>query len=540
MVAVMADDLPGVEAAIPGPVKNLAKPAMTEFPGGIRLAVSTTSEAAQDHVNQGLNHLNAGWDFEASRHFAAALQEDPDCLLAHWGMVLSLIDPTPEAIGARDAAMERLLDLIEKGAGTELERGYAYGLIKYIHEGPAAAANAFHKVSARFPNEIQAAVLAALFDRGGYDANGDPTPSQENAEKQLRALISRHVQSPLPVHALLFIRAEGPASAEMVEFARSLARQAPEYPPYQHLLGHYEWRAGNHIAAAAAFSHASELYQKWMNEQRVTLADCPEWLRSECYRAVAMLAMGQTENALAAAGKLAALPLIPERPASAGNRFLMWEVKTLPARMLIRQNAPGSARKAAASLPKPDQLAAFRDHSLAYWWIDGLRLVFEGRGLINEKKTDSTREVLAALTQHAEAMTRFRNAAQAGGEISAWSRNLRALEILTSELRADLTMQGSAELRPTAFNWFSAAADRQSPASMLLPPAVLSPMAARLGDFLLADGKSTEAIEAYQQALAIFPNHLSTLAALRKACEAAGDSNRAAEISRLIESLQKP
>ncbi|MEO5716576.1 MAG: hypothetical protein ABIT37_24065 [Luteolibacter sp.] len=58
--AAAPEKLPDVEAAIPDSVKALDEPAMMNFPSGIRMAVSTTSEKAQAHVNQGLNHLHGG------------------------------------------------------------------------------------------------------------------------------------------------------------------------------------------------------------------------------------------------------------------------------------------------------------------------------------------------------------------------------------------------------------------------------------------------------------------------------------------------
>ena len=64
---------PDVEDAIPDAVKALGEPAMVNFPNGIRMAVTAATEKAQAHVNQGMNHLHGGWEFEASRHFAAAV-----------------------------------------------------------------------------------------------------------------------------------------------------------------------------------------------------------------------------------------------------------------------------------------------------------------------------------------------------------------------------------------------------------------------------------------------------------------------------------
>ncbi len=527
-----------VETAIPATVKALGTPAMMNFPAGIQMAVSASTAAAQAHVIQGLNHLHGGWEFEASRHFAAAMREDPECILAHWGMVMSLLNPSPETGEARNAATDRLLDLIEKGKGTELERGYAYGLVKYIEEGPHGAAAAFRKVAHKFPNELQAAVFAALFSRGGYDTTGDATPGQIAAEQSLLALIEKFPDNPIPLNALLMIRAEGPELSGSLHLARKLSRMAPDYPPAFHLLGHYEWRSGNHGDAASSFGRASTFYQRWMESNKAGVADCPEWTKSECYRIVSLLSKGDFDTAYAAARQVAATPLPKDRPASPGTRFLLWDAKTLPARILIRRGLRGNASEAANSLPKPDKLQEYRKYSLAYWWIDGLRFVLEAHRLINSGKIDEAREVVAALTQHGELMTQTQNAAASSGERSQWLRAFRALEVLASDARGRLAMAGPKGRRETAYNWYASAADRQRPSPMLDPPLVLTPMASRLGAFFLATKKPADAIEAYQRALATFPNDIRALIGLKSSYEVAGKTFEAAETSKAIEALK--
>jgi tetratricopeptide (TPR) repeat protein len=536
--SMAADELPDVEQAIPPPVKALGKPALRGFPGGIRMAVTAANDEAQAHVNQGLNHLHGGWEFEASRHFAAAMREDPACLLAHWGMLMCLIDPAPESLAARNAAAERMLELIELGGGTELERGYAYGLVKYMQEGPAAAADAFRKVAEKFPNDLQAAVFAALFGRGGFDESGEAKPDQEAAEKRLLELIEKHPQSPVPLHALLFIRAEGADPSASLDLVHKLGWMVPDYPPFLHLTGHYEWRCGNHREAATAFGRAASRYQEWMKEQEISVADCPEWIKAECYRVVALASPGDFEIALAAAKQVAAIPLAEDRPSSPGNRMLLWEAKTLPARLLLSRSAKGDVAAAAASLPKPDSLKKYHDHTLAYWWIDGLRFAIEGERLLEIADLKGAREVLQALAQHGESFARIRPAAAAGGEASFWNRSFRAMEVLAGDLRGRVALAGPANFRGTAYNWFSAAADRQLPASMLMPPPVLRPMAAQLGRYFLDAKQYDEAVEAYQRALAAFPNHMASLTGLQSAYEKSGRAAEAGEILRRIETLK--
>jgi len=534
-----AKELSDVESAIPAAVKTLGAPAMIDFSKGIQMAVSASTEEAQAHVIQGLNHLHGGWEFEASRHFAAAMREDPDCLLAHWGMVMALLNPSPETSEARNAATDRFLALIEQGSGTDLERGYAYGLMKYIEEGPAGASIAFRKVADRFPNELQAGIFSALFSRSGFDVAGDATPDQLASEKTLEMLIEKHPENPIPLNALLTIRADGPDLTKSLELAHKLSRMVPDYAPACHLLGHYEWRSGNHQAAVTAFARASLLYQQWMDANKVGLADCPEFLKAECYRIVAQASQGDFDAAYAAAREVAATPAPPMRPASPGARLLLWDAKSLPARILIHRNLRANAEEAARSLPPPEEMRASRKDSLAYWWIDGLRFALEAQRLMSAEKLDEARDVVAALSQHGELMAKTQDAATQSGERSQWMRAFRALEVLASDVRGRLAMAGPLDKREPAYNWFASAMDRQQPSPLLLPPLILTPMASRLGNFYLATKKPAEAIEFFQRALESFPNDNQSLVGLKSAFEVSGKSDEATAVEQKIEQLRK-
>lgn len=528
----------GVEDAIPAPVKALGEPAMMTFPNGIRMAVSAATEEAQAHVNQGLNHLHGGWEFEASRHFAAAMREDPECLLAHWGMVMCLLTPSPETGAARNVATDRLLDLVDQGKGTELERGYAYGLIKYIEEGPKGAAIAFHKIAGQFPNDMQAGIFAALFGRGGYDDFGTATPDQEVAEKSLLAMIEKNPESPLPLNALLTIRGEAPDLRDSLDLARKLCELAPDYAPYFHVLGHYEWRSGRHARAAVAFSKASSLFSNWMKENKASIADCPEWVKAECYGIVSQTSRGDFEKAYAAARVVAATPTPADRIASPGVRLLLWDAKTLPARILLRRNLRGNANEALQSLPVTAEIKNTQTKSLAYLWIDGLRLALDAQRLIEDGKLSEAQLVIEALTLHGEAFSKTQTAASNSGERSHWNRAFRAMEVLASELRGRMAMAGPKDRLDRSYNWFASATDRQTHSLMMFAPMILTPMASRLGEYYMATDRPTEAIESYERALTSFPNDISALKGIKEAYEKAKLPDKAAATEKQIETLQ--
>jgi tetratricopeptide (TPR) repeat protein len=531
---------PAFEEAIPSAVKRLAPPEARPVAGFPVFAVSGADETVQQQVLAGLSHVHGGWDFEASCHFAAAIRKDPECLLAHWGMALALLEPAPETDPAMAAAVERMAWLAAKGKGTELEVRYTTALLRHLREGPAAGAREFAEIVSAFPNESQAVLFAPLFSRGGYTETGEATPDQRAAEASLEAQVRKHPESPLPFNALLMAAAEAPDLSPRLEAARSLCAKVPDYAPYRHLLGHYEWRCGNHREAEASFAAAAAGYREWMTTRKADLADCPGWLRAECYRAVALASRGKTEEALQVARAAAAAEIDPKRTLSAGFRFQLWEAKTLPARILLRRGTKGDAAAALATLPTPEQLAPLRKESLAYWWIDGLRILLESRRLLEDGKPEEARAVMRALTDHGERFAATRPMAVRGGEGSFWSRSFQSLEILSSELRGDIALAGPPELHGAAATWFTTAAERQTPAPLLLPPLALKPVAARLAEFHLSRRAPREALEAARRAIAAFPSDPFALATLEQAQRAAGDAAAADATRRRIVEITAP
>ncbi len=529
---------PAVEMSIPPSVKALGEPRMFNFPNGVLIAVTSSSERVQAHVNQGLNHLHGGWDFEASRHFAAAMREDPECLLAQWGMVMSLLTPSVENGSASTAAASRLLDLLDKGNGTPLERGYGYALVKYIQKGPTAGADAFRKVSAEFPNDAQSRIFTALFSRSGYDEFGSATPEQIDSEKILLDLIEKYPTSSLPLHALLSIRAEAPDLSPSLELARKLCNMSPAYPPYLHLLGHYEWRCGHHALAVESFSQAAFAYQSWMAENKATVADCPGWVRSETYRIVALASKGDATAAYTAALALLPISVPPERLNSPGNQALQWDVKTLPARLLLNQGGPGDAEKALKTLPATAVGKNANAASLADWWTGGVIFALDTLRLIEGGDLEQAQAVLAALSHHGDEMAKTRKAASLTGEFSPWNRSFRALSILASDLRARLALAGPKERRGTAYNWFASAAERQIPDGMMFPPVILTPIYRHVAEFYLSVDNPAEAVESYQRALSAFPNDMQTLVGLKDAYEKAKLPVEAEKVAKQIEALR--
>ena len=532
------EPVPEVDAVISDRVAKLPEPVAPLMPKGIVMAINASDPKAQQHVLDGVANLHGGWDFEAYRHFCAALKRDPECLMAHWGVVMALIDPEPDLMDERTAALRRMVVLVEKEAGSELERSYAYAIAVFFHEGAAAASDAFRKVSKSFPNDPQLKLMAAAFGRSGYGDDGKANPDQETAETLLDEMLTRDPDHPVYLHAFLTIRAEAPDLRGDLARARRLAELAPGYAPFMHLLGHYELRTGHPAQAVEAFSRAGEAYTKWMKETGLGHVDCPGWVKSECYRAAALAAKGDYPNALAVAKSVAAIKVPPERAASEGGQLLLWEGRTLSARLLMRRSLPGDTALALASLPKPEDQKVYGKRTHAIWMYQGLAIVLEARKALEEGRPDDARKIAEALTVHGVQMAKTREAASASGERSAWIRAFVALEVLASELRGVIAMEGPKDGMGSAFNWYRAALDRQVPASMLMPPTVLLPMQARLAEFYLAQGDAKAAVDILIKAQGLHTNDVEILTRLQTALAKAGQPGQAKEVGREIEKLK--
>ncbi len=533
-----ADEIPAADRLIAEQVKELAAAGEFQPPPVLAVAVSTVDGAAQSHVLKGIAHLHGGWDFEAYRQFCAALQIDPECLMAHWGVAMALISPEPDLRDERDAALRRMIHLVEQGRGTELEQAYAWALTVFFNEGSAASASAFRKVSAKFPNDPQLKILAAVLGRTGYAEDGSVTPDQERAEKELRALVEAMPDQPLVLNAYLTVRAEAPDLRDDLELARKLCQMAPGYPPFRHLLGHYEWRCGGHARAVDAFSQAGELYSSWMKTLKLTAIDCPGWVKAECFRAVALASKGDYPTALAAAKAVAAIEVPAERAAGDGARLLLWEGRTLPIRLLMRRSGQGDTAAAIAALPPKESQQLYGKSSLVTWYYQGLAFLLEARKALEAGNLEEARKISQALTLHGERFAETREAALAYGESSFRLRAFQALEVGAAELLGQIALKSTGTIAP-AYNWFRAGVDRQVRPTMLMPPAVLLPMETRLAEYHLAAKEPQQAVDLLVEAQENHPKDIEILTRLEKALRAAGKADRAEEIAAEIKALAK-
>ena len=292
------------------------------------MAISSRSEAAQAHVLQGMAYIQAAWDFEAYRHFCEAVRADPDCLMAYWGIGLALAAPNNEFSAQRMAAVDRMLDLIDASVevggqqvpiANPMEQQYALALAELFALQFGKGPKAFQKLAEAFPNNLQAKCIAIYLQREGYDEFGDAFHGQEIAIEKMAEVLRENPDNVAVLTFWAMLHAEAPEATtvlrnEILPLVRKVARKAPAFPPYQHLLGHFEWRCGNHSLAELALQRASDLYAAHMKKHKESYFECDGWIRSQLYLATAMHSRGKFKEAMAIAKRLARLRIDEKAP----------------------------------------------------------------------------------------------------------------------------------------------------------------------------------------------------------------------------------
>ncbi len=536
-------------------IAKMAVPVIRPEIVGVKMVVSSPSPKAREHVRQGFALIHAQWDFEAYRHFCAALKQDPDCMLAYCGVALSLVKPYGEFVSYRNAAVTRMVDLIEADekalkAGKparfpRLEKQFAYAIASLVTSSPQTAGAMMKTMAKSYPNILQPKLLGAFLTRGAYDIAGNASSQRVQAIETIGGLLEKHPDNPLVLGFWVSLHAEAPAGImpirkEVLPQARKLVKLCPEVPSWHHMLGHYEWRVGNYLLAQRAFTKAAALYESWMKREMVSLNDCEGYIRAKCYLANTHYQRGDFDAAMKVAKELRALKLDPARPASEGNQILLWRAYTLPARLYIARAAEGDLNRAMESLPGAKELEKFLNHpkfpTLAGSFSDTLRAYIGCRKALDNK------DLTAAKSLHEKTYQGFvakiagvLEGAKRSSDFSHYYRAAGALAVYDMELYGLIAMQQKEVMPVTTANHFRSARDKQITPSMMMPPLVFTHMENRLAEFYLMLGKKKDAYGAYLDALNHYPNNMDSLLGVKACYLAMGQKKHADQIQKHID-----
>ena len=529
-----------IESVIQPVVAGLAPPQWYPELISFNPAVSANSAEVQKHVSQGMALIHAGWDFEAYRHFVEAVKKDDECLMAYWGIALSLAHPNSEVVEHRLAAVNRMLELAGEGKGTASERGQAEALAFIFSDQPERAPEVFEAVAADYPNNLQLQLMASFLKRDGYDDLLGPGPGQRKALAEVEEVLKNNTHSQLALSFWVALQAEHPDATgtlreRVLPRVRRLASLAPEFPTYCELLGHFEKRGGNLLLAKKEFSKAISIYEKKLQEDGVSYYDCPNLIRAKMSLASVLKNLGDFETAIAISKELAALPLSSERLYSPGATLVLWEGKTLGARLCLARGAEGDYERGLQTLPEKEegQRLALETPAVMAW--EAWRHALSSNKAIETQGFDSAVQYLDALAASDGLLKEVKSIVSSGSSRLSWSRTRNALKVEWMLAKAALIeAKGGGEGSSLADFWLQSAIDEREPPKGIFPPLSLSLPPVRKALHVAKRGDKEEVKKNFKMAMIDYANDISVLQAYEGWLRSADDLSTADAIAEHI------
>jgi Tfp pilus assembly protein PilF len=269
--------VPGLRAEAPAaPPKLPAKMAMTGLAPSrlipnlccVYYRISTTSPECQAFFNQGLGYYYSYVWMEAARSFETALQYDPDCPLAWWGISRALerwgkskhTEALLKASKLQDRASHREQQLI---LASMQEKGHAPG----VGDGEARKRKAIATIDtmiALYDDDEEAWYYRAQLAGGSGLFGG-----QASSVPFYKALLRINPLHPGANHELLHHYENSRRPALGWVYAENYIKSSPGIPHPFHMQAHLAMRIGKWAQTTDRSAHAIELERAYHKEMKV-------------------------------------------------------------------------------------------------------------------------------------------------------------------------------------------------------------------------------------------------------------------------------
>ncbi|QDT57060.1 Tetratricopeptide repeat protein [Caulifigura coniformis] len=468
--------------------------------GPHRREVTAANAEAKQWFNQGLMLLYAFNHDEAIHAFRAAVDADPGCAMAHWGIALAvgphinfpLMTPQKSALAWSELQLARQ----HSANGTEVEKALIEALASRYAEKPPedrvpldkAYAEAMQRVWQKFPGDADVGALyaEAVMDLRPWDlwpTDGEARPERETAIAVLRKVLELSPAHPLGCHLYIHAVEAGPNPGEASEAADRLRTASPGLGHLVHMPSHIDVRTGRWQQAVEANERAIRAdndYRGRRPEQdfyRIYMAHNRHML------AFAAMMQGQSARAEAEARQmLADIPeswlAVPENLAMADGFF------AAPIKVLVRFG------KWDAVLAEPEPVG---NRPIAHaLWREARGVALAAKGQVAEARAEQRRfrDAVRAVPEEA----RFGN--NSGIDLLKVADALLEGEILVKEGKME---EGIAKLREAVRLEDLLRYDE--------PPGWIIPVRHALGTWLIKAGKPEEAEAVYRKDLETWPHN---------------------------------
>jgi tetratricopeptide (TPR) repeat protein len=462
-VAIAAASLGSVDFPV-----SCSRPAQVEFNRAVAL----------------LHHMTYPQAREAFEHVAAV---DPHCAMAHWGVAMTLFQPLwptrPDP-----AALARGWDEVRKAQSepaTDRERLFIAGIEAFFADPGArdywsrigSWEAAMQRLYDAFPNDPEATAFYAL----AHLATSTPATARAHADRAaeiLARVYKQNPQHPGAMHYLIHADDVPGREHEFPEITRTYSGVAPRNPHALHMPTHIytrlgEWDAviaGNLQAADAALEHPAG------DRGELVWDEFPHAIE---YLVYAYLQKGMNDEA---AKQL-------QRLLGTANLEPTFKTEFHLASTQARYALERRAWSEAATLSVRDRFA----------WPEAITHFARGLGAVHLGRLDDAK----AASRRLETL----EAAMRTAKEDLFASNIQILHL---EMTAWIAHAEGR--RPAAIELLQqAAALEVSTPKHAVTPAPTLPAEEQLGDMLMDQERSADALAAYRRSLQLYPNRLNSV-----------------------------
>ncbi|MEP7298482.1 MAG: hypothetical protein ABI702_20045 [Burkholderiales bacterium] len=463
----------------------------------------------QGEFQRAIAMLHSFWFSAGEKAFRHVLEDDPACGVATFGIAAILMNnplagqgPSPKAAEAAQLALDQGLRI---GAKTQRERDYIAAVATYYADfanrperaRQASRAQAFEALAARYPDDDEAQIFAALYVAGTQSQADQTYAAYLKAAGTLEKMFVKYPDHPGIAHYLIHSYDAPPIADKGLPAARRYAGIAPDAPHALHMPSHIFTRVGAWQDSIATNRRSADVAKK---DNDGTGA-----FHAADYMVYAQLQLGRDQDARRVLDEFARVSTDPALVAGP------YAAAAMPARMALERGdwaAAAQLPQQGSKFPFCDALTTFsralgavRGGNVAAAETEAQTLAAQHKALVDAKNNYWATEV------------EIQRTAVAGWIALARGQSDEALRL----------MRAAADLE-----------DRNE--KHIVTPGRMVPARELLGEMLMELKQPAAALVEYERSQVREPNRFRSIAGAALAADAAGDRAKAKRLyARLLE-----
>jgi len=471
--------------------------------GDVHFPISCKAEV-QKQFDTGIALLHSFEFSEAENAFRTVESEDPKCVIAAWGIALSMTQRNGANAPQKDLARgwAQLQPWLSVKAGTPREQMYV-NAVRAMYEGYDKASvdarwhaylSRMEELHQKYPDDINASLFYGLGLTWTAGSGKEGLQQRRQALAIFLPIFKQYPNNPGAAHYIIHAADTAELAAEALPAARKYATIAPDSPHALHMPSHIFNRLGYWKDSIETNQASARVAAEWMKTGRDGRFDALHALNNIEY---GFLQLGQDKQAQETIRQIEDVARSGTDPWPPIDARIYYDLET--------HNWQDAAKI------EPPATSSFEENFDAYWVET-----------IGAARSGDTHKAEIALEQYRKSST-------------TWSKQHGWEDILGVALtEAQAWTMFSEGKHDEAVAHLRSVGQYERDHPMYYADILPRPTSEMLGDMLLLMGKPAEALEAYDAALTLAPNKLDSLIGAKTAAARAGNLKLSEEYAEKI------